>query len=208
MQSANGPRARHRLEQLLRQARAGDAEALGRLLQEFRPYLLHIAREEIDDDLRAKIGGSDVVQESFAEAHRAFATFHGASAEDLGAWLREILLNNVRDTRKYFRTDKRDVARELQPVEDRAAGGIALQLQDPHQTPPAHAVVRHEMWRRLEKIIDGLSDQQKKVLQLRQKGNRSFAEIGHEVGVSAEAARKIWARCIEEVRRKLDPEPP
>jgi RNA polymerase sigma-70 factor (ECF subfamily) len=191
MQSANGPRARHRLEQLLRQARAGDAEALGRLLQEFRPYLLHIAREEIDDD-----------------AHRAFATFHGASAEDLGAWLREILLNNVRDTRKYFRTDKRDVARELQPVEDRAAGGIALQLQDPHQTPPAHAVVRHEMWRRLEKIIDGLSDQQKKVLQLRQKGNRSFAEIGHEVGVSAEAARKIWARCIEEVRRKLDPEPP
>ena len=49
-------------------ARTGSSEALGQALQACRGYLLLLAERELDPDLRAKGGASDVVQETFLEA--------------------------------------------------------------------------------------------------------------------------------------------
>jgi RNA polymerase sigma-70 factor (ECF subfamily) len=48
-------------------ARKGSREALGRLLETCRPYLLLVANNELDRDLQAKAGASDLVQETFIE---------------------------------------------------------------------------------------------------------------------------------------------
>src|SRR6516225_2525174 len=101
-------------------ARAGSPEALGQVLETFRGYLLLIADREMDPELRAKGGASDLVQETFLEAQRDFARFHGTRAEELRAWLRRLLLNNVANfTRQYRERAKRQVGREI-PLE---AGG-------------------------------------------------------------------------------------
>ena len=63
-------------------ARAGSAEALGRLFQQFRPYLLAIAAAELDADLTAKVAPSDLVQETFLEGQRDFAAFRGDQPEE------------------------------------------------------------------------------------------------------------------------------
>ena len=57
----------------------GDAEALGRLLQLYRNYLQIMARSLIGPDLRAHVAPSDVVQETYLEAHRDFARFLGTA---------------------------------------------------------------------------------------------------------------------------------
>src|SRR5262249_25191343 len=49
----------------LNAARAGSAQALGEALEACRGYLLQIARQELDADLQAKGGASDLVQETF-----------------------------------------------------------------------------------------------------------------------------------------------
>src|SRR4051794_37421346 len=83
-------------------ARAGAPEALGQLLEAWRGYLLVVAQRELDPDLRAKGGASDLVQETFLEAQRDFPRFHGDSEAELLAWLRRLLLNNVANfTRSY-----------------------------------------------------------------------------------------------------------
>src|SRR6516162_6479595 len=95
-------------------ARTGSSEALGQALQACRGYLLLLAKRELDPDLRAKGGASDLVQETFLEAQRDFAHFHGNSAEELRAWLRRLLLNNVANfTRQYRERAKRQVGREV-----------------------------------------------------------------------------------------------
>ena len=63
------------------------AEGLG---VTFRHYLLRIAEQELDPDLRAKGGASDLVQLTFLEAQRDFARFHGDTAAELRAWLRRL----------------------------------------------------------------------------------------------------------------------
>ena len=57
----------------LAEARAGSQEALGKLLESFRAYLLLIAQCELDAELRAKGGASDLVQQTFLEGQRDFA---------------------------------------------------------------------------------------------------------------------------------------
>src|SRR3954470_15181007 len=89
-------------------ARAGSSEALGRLLEECRGYLLAVARQELDPRLWPKVSPSDVVQETFLEAHRDFKCFCGDTEKELLAWLRRLLLNNVADrTYRFLGTAKR-----------------------------------------------------------------------------------------------------
>jgi hypothetical protein len=64
--------------QLMQAARAGSAEALGRLLEGCRAYLLLAANRQLDADLQAKGGPSDLVQETFLEAQKDFPPFQGA----------------------------------------------------------------------------------------------------------------------------------
>src|SRR5262245_35621598 len=95
---------------LLSAARSGSREALGELLEGCRGYLLMVARDKLDADLRAKEGPSDLVQETFLEAKRDFGQFQGASEAELLAWLRRVLLNNVANfTRRYRTAGKRTV---------------------------------------------------------------------------------------------------
>src|SRR5436190_19888330 len=94
--------------ELVDRARAGSDEALGQLLEGFRPFLLQMAEEDIGSGLRPKAGASDLVQQSFLEAQRDFKSFRGMSREEALAWLRHILQNNLLDlARRYNATDKR-----------------------------------------------------------------------------------------------------
>src|SRR5262245_34174522 len=95
-------------------ARAGSMEALGQALEQFRRYLLRIAERELDPELRAKGGASDLVQLTFLEAQRDFARFHGDSGPEQRAWLRRLLVDNLANfERRYRGTAKRRVAREV-----------------------------------------------------------------------------------------------
>src|SRR5262245_48322024 len=101
-------------EDLIAAARRGGWSALGRLLDDCRPYLLLIANQELPPDLWAKAGPSDLVQETFLEAQRDFAQFRGGTEAELLAWLRALLVHNLDNFTRGFRAAaKRDVAREV-----------------------------------------------------------------------------------------------
>src|SRR6516225_8608246 len=81
-------------------------------LERFRSYLLLLARIRLDPMVRAKVGASDVVQQTLFEAHRDGAQFRGRSVGEQAAWLRQILARNLANVVRDLRRDKRDVARE------------------------------------------------------------------------------------------------
>ena len=82
-------------EQFLALARAGHAEALGRLLEEYRSYLMLLARMQIGRRLQCKADAADLVQETFLEAHRNFGHFRGATEAEFTRWLRAILVGQL-----------------------------------------------------------------------------------------------------------------
>src|SRR3954447_9231240 len=95
-------------ELLIQRARAGDAAALGRLLEMYRNYLRLLARSLLGRALRLRVDASDLVQDTFLDAHRDFERFVGGGEPELVAWLRRILVRNLADQVRYHRAPIRD----------------------------------------------------------------------------------------------------
>jgi RNA polymerase sigma-70 factor (ECF subfamily) len=101
-------------------------EDADRDLERFRSYLLLLARVRLDPLVQAKVGASDVVQQTLLEAHRDRARFRGQTVGEQAAWLRQILARNLANVLRDLRRDKRDVAREqgLQAALDESASRL------------------------------------------------------------------------------------
>src|SRR5437773_4751771 len=156
-------------EQLLRQARAGDAATLGRLLEVYRRYLALLARVQIGQRLQGKVDASDLVQETFLDAHRNFARFQGASEAQFVHWLRQILAAKLADLlRRYLGTQGRDVRleRELEAAFDRSSVLLDRGLVAA-QPSPSQQAARREQSVLLADALEQLPDDYREVLMLR-----------------------------------------
>jgi len=192
---------RPQVEAWIRQAKDGSNDAAGKLIDACRNYLLSIANQELPPVLRAKLGASDLVQDTALEAQRDFAAFEGEQLEQLLGWLRRILLNNAANvSRQYRQTEKRDVAREL-PLDSRGAEGV---MDD--QRSPSSLVDSAEERQRVERCLDRLPEDMRAAITLRNRDDLSFCEIGIQLDRSPEAARKLWARAIERLQQELQNE--
>jgi RNA polymerase sigma-70 factor (ECF subfamily) len=189
---------------LIRQAKGGSDSAAGQLIDQCRPYLLTIANAELNDDLAAKVGASDIVQNSIVSAQRCIGAFEGESREALLAWLRGILINHLQQTHRHYRTAKRHVGRE-QPLRDdsvTAAGSRFIDRTD----SPSKVAARHEQKERLYQAMAELTESERRVIELRNWQRLPFAEIGQQMDRSTDAARKLWSRAILRLQKKLDRE--
>jgi RNA polymerase sigma-70 factor, ECF subfamily len=193
--------------QWLPAARAGSREALGKLLEAARQYLLSIASKEFDPDLRAKNSPSDVVQETFVEAQRDFGQFQGATEAELLAWLRQLLLHRVGKLRRRYRdTQKRRLAREVALGGDDSSEGPVAGLAANMPSPSGQAM-EHEEDQALQEALGRLPEDYRRVITLRHEEQLPFEEIGRLLQRSPEAARKLWARAVERLHEELDPPP-
>ena len=190
-----------RVGEWIRLARAGSAEALGRLLETLRPYLLLVANEELPAWLRGKVGASDLVQETCLQAQGHFDRFRDDGEAELLAWLRRILLNNVATLQRRYSADKRQVAREV-PLAECGADGL-LDLPLPGPSPSSFAAAR-ERDAALLRALERLPEEYRQVVHWRSYGRLPFDEVGRRMGRSAEAARKLWVRAIERLQQGLD----
>jgi RNA polymerase sigma-70 factor (ECF subfamily) len=154
---------------LLGRARAGDADALGRLLEAYRSYLTLLARVQLGRDLQGKVDPSDLVQEAFMEAHRDFARFQGRSDAELRAWLRRLLATGLADQVRRFRGARRRdlrLERQLAAALDQSSQALGRGLAAPGSSPSARAEKREDA-RRLAEALERLPAGHRDVLLLR-----------------------------------------
>jgi RNA polymerase sigma-70 factor (ECF subfamily) len=184
----------------LTEARAGSPEALGRLLETCRLYLLQVANGEMESRLQTKVGASDLVQETYIEAQRIFDRFGGKSPSELRAWLRAILLNKLATaTRQYRDTAKRQLGREI-PIDPDASRPI-----DP-ASPMATAssiMIRQEKMESLMAALGRLPEDYRQVIVWRQVENLSFEEMASRLDRSVDAVRKLWWRALQQLQKEL-----
>src|SRR5262245_18106598 len=190
---------------LIVQARAGDAAALGTVLETFRPYLALLARLQIGRRLQGKADPADLVQEAFLEAHRDFPGFRGTGEAELMAWLRQILARNLANlARRYLGTRGRDVRLERNLADELAASSQVLErgLASPHSTPSQRAVAR-EQATRLAAALESLPANYADVIVLRHLEGLPFAEVSKRMRRTQDSVKKLWVRAIARLRDAL-----
>jgi RNA polymerase sigma-70 factor (ECF subfamily) len=179
----------------LEQARQGDAQARGKLLESFRPYVRVLVHALRDARLKARLDDSDMIQDALLEAHRSFAGFRGTTVAELAVWLRRIVIRSAgRTIREFAGTDKRDPARE-QPAED-----LAQLLIDSGSSPSAQAI-RHEQAGRLIEALARLPEDMQQVLLGRHVDGLKHAAIAQQLGRSEAAVRVLYIRALDRLRQ-------
>lgn len=195
-------------EQLLVQARAGASDSLGRLFQYYSNYLKLLVATHIDEKLQSRCSASDIVQETYCEAHRDFSKFRGQTESEFLAWLRAILVNNMaREIEKHILAAKRDVRREVRldamcEAMERSAARLESALADEGPSPSSH-VNRREYAVLLANYMAELPSDYRKVLVLRHCEGLPFKDVAKRMGRSTGAVRMLWLRAIVQIREKL-----
>ena len=193
------------VQPLLNLARAGDAEARGKLLGSFERYLTLLARVQIGPRLQGKVDAADVVQETFLDAHRQFPMFRGTHEAELAAWLRRILAGQLALVmRRFLGSRGRDVRleRDLQQQVDDSArmmdNGLAASLS----TPSQHASKREQALL-LADAMEALPPDYREVITLRHIEQLGFAEVATRMGRSEDSVQKLWVRALGKLRGAL-----
>ena len=190
---------------LLMLARQGDAAVLGSLLERYRSYLTLLARVEIGRRLQSKLDASDVVQETFLEAHRHFDGFRGAGEAPLRRWLRQILATTLAgQVRRYLGTRGRDVRLEEQLAEtlDHSEAAFDGMLVASISSPSQQAT-RREQSVQLADALAQLPDDYRDVIVHRHLEGLSFPEVSRRMGRSVDSVEKLWLRALGKLRQSL-----
>jgi RNA polymerase sigma-70 factor (ECF subfamily) len=80
-------------------------------LERYRDYLLLLARAQFDERFQGKLDPSDIVQQSLLEAHACSGQFRGTTSGELAGWLRQILVNNLKNYIRALDCEKRNLGR-------------------------------------------------------------------------------------------------
>lgn len=191
-------------EYLLRLAR-DNTGALGDLLERYRNYLALLARLHIGRRLQRKVDPADLVQETFLEAHRAFAQFRGTTEAELVCWLRRILAANLAGLlRRYLGTQRRDVrlecdlAQELDHSSQVLDQGLVAPLSSPSQQAS-----RREQAVLLADALGRLPENYREVIILRHLESLSFPEVAARMHRTVHSVKNLWVRALGQLRRLL-----
>ena len=194
-------------EELLGDAREGDAEAVNKLIDRHRDAILRLVRMRLDRRIQPRVGVSDVVQDVFIEANRRLQKYLQDPVMPFHLWLRQIAKDRIIDAHRRHRVSaKRSVDRE-QPAHlpagmDHSSLDLANQLVDGEITPMAAATQR-ELASRVEQTITELPEQDRDILLMRHYEFLSNQEVAEALGLSQPAASMRYLRAIRRMRELL-----
>lgn len=180
---------------LIRQAKAGDSEALNALFRKYSPRVLQIVRLRLSPSLRGKLESQDIVQDAFTRAVKGFESFEIRHEGAFLHWMGELVRNSINDRYDQFRAQKRD-ARLESPIEppERTDSSVSGSLPGNDPTP-SRVLENREDIIRLSDAMDRLEPDARDVIIFRDLEEQSFAEIGELTGRSEDAARMFYVRA-------------
>jgi RNA polymerase sigma-70 factor (ECF subfamily) len=197
-------------QELLDQARQGDAAAIDRLLLQQRESVRRMIGLRLDPAIAARLDASDVVQDVLLEASRRLRDYLKEPSMPFHLWLRHIARDHIIDAhRRHRQAQRRGVDREQRLVPAAFAGqssvDLAAQFVDPELTP-ASAAIQQEMERRLHQAILALDEGDREIILMRHFEQLSNQEVASVLELSEAAASMRYLRAMRRLRALLQPD--
>jgi RNA polymerase sigma-70 factor (ECF subfamily) len=187
---------------LVKRARSGDREAMGILLEKYRPWLKILASRALDPIVSARLSGSDIVQQTCLEAHRDFQHFRGQTEPELIAWLGRMLSHNIAEaTQVHVLAEKRSVRLEHNAA-DVESPEVVAELAAAGLSSPSSREMRSEQAVRLAEAMRELPQDQFEALRLRYLEGCSLVQIAARMERSEAAVASLLKRGLQGLRSR------
>ena len=179
-------------EVLIRRVRAGENPARDALVRRFLPLLRQWAHGRLPRAARDLHETEDLVQLALMRALKQINSFESEGPGSFLAYLRQILLNQVRD--EVRRLMRRPESSEIDP-----------ELADTELPSPVEQLVGHERLRAYEAALASLPKRHQGLIVMRLEVGMSYPEIAAEVASSPDAVRVMVARALVQLASALKP---
>ena len=191
-------------QELLDQARQGNAEAVNSLLDRHRAALRRLVDMRMDQALVRRVDASDIVQDVMVEANRRLTDYLANPTMPFHLWLRHMARDRLIDAHRRHRVAGRRSLDREQPLVargdvDRSTLELAAQLCDQELTPAA-AATWHELQRRFQQAVEELDDQDREIVLMRHFEELSNQEVAEVLELSAAAASMRYLRAMRRLR--------
>jgi RNA polymerase sigma-70 factor (ECF subfamily) len=195
-------------QELLFGAKAGDNEAVDKLLDRHRDSLRRMIGMRLDQKILRRIDVSDVVQDVLIEANRRLQDYLANPVMAFHLWIRQIAKDRIIDAHRRHRVSgKRSVDREqplaANPAFDQSTIELAAQLSDRELTPAA-AATQKELAIRIQNAIELLDERDQEVVLMRHFEQLSNQDIAQALGLTEPAASMRYLRALKRLRKLLD----
>ena len=189
---------------LVRDAKAGDQDALNRIMERYYERVRRIVRLRLGNKLRLRVDSGDILQETFMKAVAVFDRFQVRNEASLINWLARIAERQIHDAADRYSAQKRDVGREVPLASSDSSGRIGIDPQASELTPLLN-LSQQEQLDRLEVGIAGLSESYRELIILRDYAGLPWEDIAEETNrPSAAAARMMHAKALIELGKLVD----
>lgn len=188
-------------EELIRSASAGDQDAIEELLLGNLPRLRAYIRFRMGPELCAKESASDLVQSTCREILSNLERFQYRGGSNFRQWLFATALRKVQNRVQFYRSDRRDHARE---VLGNLPSDEALAAYYQTLSTPSQHVILSEQVRQLEAAMAQLSDEHREVILLARVVELSHKEVSEVMGRSETASRSLLRRALAELAGHME----
>ncbi len=194
-------------QNLLRQAREGDAQAVNHLMERHRQSLRRMVQLRLDRALAGRVDASDVVQDVLIEANTRLDDFVRDGSMPFHLWLRQLAKDRIIDMHRRHRgAQRRSVDREEQMVaggnSDRSEFDRMAGLEDQELTPAA-ASIRRELESRFLSALGELNEDDREIVMMRHYEHLSNSDVATTLGLSPAAAGMRYLRALRKLRSVL-----
>lgn len=180
-----------------------EAPGLGERLPKFRGYLRLLARSHLADNHQGKVDPSDIVQQTMLEAYDQRERFAG-NDDQLAAWLRQILVNNVADAMRALARQCRDAKRERSL--DAAVDDSFVKVHEwlaAEQTSPSEQAMRSEKLLSLADALEALPSAQREAIILHHIHGWTLARTAEHLRRGESAVAGLLHRGLKGLRQSL-----
>jgi RNA polymerase sigma-70 factor (ECF subfamily) len=175
------------------------------LLSSYERYLKLLAQVQLGRSLRSKLDASDIVQETFLEAHKSIHRFEGTNSDQFVAWLRTILARRLANTmRHYLGTQARDIRLEerIEHSLDQSSMSLAGMYAVPNSSP-SHHVSKKEQSQLMAEALLRLPTDYREVIMMRHLEGMTFPEIALAMNRTEGSAEKLWLRGMAKLKKEF-----
>lgn len=179
-------------ESLVSRALSGDDVAVETLLRRHLGGLRAFIRLRSSRVVREKESCSDIAQSVCREVLENAERFDYRGEAAFRAWLFDKALSKIHDRLRYYKAQKRDVAREVgEPADDLGYAGSYATI-----VTPSREAMGHEALGLVEQAFDELPDEQREVVTLARIVGLSRKEIAERLGRSEGSVRGLLERGL------------
>jgi len=182
-------------QKLVEKAQRGDKRAFGILVEKYHKKLTRLLSRMVRDQSEIE----DIVQDSFVKAYRAINNFRGDSA--FYTWLYRIGINTAKNHLVSLgRRPKAMNEVEIEDVENFEDGDELRSIETPENTMTTKEIVAT-----VNDTIEGLPDELKEAISLREMDGLSYEEIAELMQCPIGTVRSRIFRAREAIAEKLKP---